>query len=173
MSLECPWHPARDASPCWTRLVRGRTIPAGGSSPSLTPGAEGVLLLRLSPERPERRDRKCSVHRWSRRRCGRRCSTLRRMASSRPAATASSRVEYGPSRLPSPSMRSRHLPSSWNVCTSPLWIDPLLRTVMALSADAVPDRGHITRLSAAQALSGAGGDHPHWGPSHSAMAKPG
>src|SRR3954453_7566691 len=84
-----------------------------------------------------------------------RCATLRRMASLRPAATASSRVEYGPSRLPSPSMRSRHLPSSWNVSTSPLGNDPLLRTVLSLSAEAStrpPTRNALRDLGSRRAF---------------------
>src|SRR3954447_25017323 len=44
-SLECPWHPARDAFPCWTRLVRGRLIPAGGV-------LDGLLLRRPNTNAP-------------------------------------------------------------------------------------------------------------------------
>src|SRR3954453_16029809 len=44
-SLECPWHPARDALPCWTRLVRGRIIPAGGV-------LDGLLLRRPNTNAP-------------------------------------------------------------------------------------------------------------------------
>src|SRR4051794_15176810 len=61
-SLECPWHPARDASSCWTRLVRGRIIPVGEVS-LVTRHAEGVVVLRLSLECPEGRDRRCCVPR--------------------------------------------------------------------------------------------------------------